>query len=115
MTIAFRSPTPSPISSITSQQIQKVRVPSPASADVLALAKVALSSISEGKNVIIKWRGKPVFVRHRTEEEIEEARSVDIKSLRDPEADDARVKKPRMVGHARCPHSSGMRTHRRER
>jgi ubiquinol-cytochrome c reductase iron-sulfur subunit len=68
----------------------------PASADVLALAKVelALSSIPEGKNVIIKWRGKPVFVRHRTEEEIEEARNVDIKSLRDPETDDARVKKP---------------------
>jgi ubiquinol-cytochrome c reductase iron-sulfur subunit len=67
-----------------------------ASADVLALAKVelALSSIPEGKNVIIKWRGKPVFVRHRTEEEIEEARNVDIKSLRDPETDDARVKKP---------------------
>jgi ubiquinol-cytochrome c reductase iron-sulfur subunit len=67
-----------------------------ASADVLALAKVevALSSIPEGKNVIIKWRGKPVFVRHRTEEEIEEARNVDIKALRDPETDDARVKKP---------------------
>ena len=67
-----------------------------ASADVLALAKVevALSAIPEGKNVIIKWRGKPVFVRHRTEEEIEEAKNVDIKSLRDPETDDARVKKP---------------------
>jgi len=67
-----------------------------ASADVLALAKVevAISSIPEGKNVIIKWRGKPVFIRHRTEEEIEEARNIDIKSLRDPETDDARVKKP---------------------
>jgi len=67
-----------------------------ASADVLALAKVevGLASIPEGKNVIIKWRGKPVFVRHRTEEEIEEARNIDIKSLRDPETDDARVKKP---------------------
>jgi Rieske Fe-S protein len=46
-----------------------------ASADVLVLAlakvEIALSSIPEGKNVIIKWRGKPVFVRHRTEEEIE--------------------------------------------
>jgi ubiquinol-cytochrome c reductase iron-sulfur subunit len=67
-----------------------------ASTDILAFAKVeiALSSIPEGKNVIIKWRGKPVFVRHRTEEEIEEASNVDIKSLRDPETDDARVKKP---------------------
>jgi ubiquinol-cytochrome c reductase iron-sulfur subunit len=67
-----------------------------ATADVLALAKVevALSSIPEGKNVIIKWRGKPVFIRHRTADEIEEAKSVDIKSLRDPESDEARTKSP---------------------
>lgn len=49
-----------------------------ASADVLAMAKVEvdLSAIPEGKNVIIKWRGKPVFIRHRTEAEIQEAESV---------------------------------------
>lgn len=40
-----------------------------ASADVLALAKieVKLSDIPEGKNVTFKWRGKPLFIRHRTE------------------------------------------------
>lgn len=67
-----------------------------ASADVLALAKVEveLASIPEGKNVIIKWRGKPVFVRHRTQEEIDEAREYDWKSLRDPESDENRTKKP---------------------
>jgi len=67
-----------------------------ASADVLALAKaeVDLSSIPEGKNVIIKWRGKPVFVRHRTEAEIKEARAEDWKKLRDPESDENRTKKP---------------------
>ncbi|KAG9124703.1 hypothetical protein FRC07_010562, partial [Ceratobasidium sp. 392] len=67
-----------------------------ASADVLALAKVevAMESIPEGKNVIVKWRGKPVFIRHRTQEEIDEANSVDVKSLRDPESDEARTKKP---------------------
>ncbi|KAI6045033.1 Rieske [2Fe-2S] iron-sulfur domain-containing protein [Pisolithus marmoratus] len=67
-----------------------------ASADVLALAKteVDLASIPEGKNVIIKWRGKPVFIRHRTPEEIEEARSVNWKAFRDPQPDEARVKKP---------------------
>ena len=67
-----------------------------ASADVLALAKVEvdLSSIPEGKNVIIKWRGKPVFIRHRTQAEIDEARSADWKSLRDPQSDEDRVKKP---------------------
>lgn len=67
-----------------------------ASADVLALAKVevGLAAIPEGKNVIIKWRGKPVFIRHRTADEIEEANNVDIKSLRDPETDEARTKNP---------------------
>jgi len=67
-----------------------------ASADVLALAKVEveLASIPEGKNAIIKWRGKPVFIRHRTQQEVDEARQVDWKSLRDPQSDDARVKKP---------------------
>ena len=67
-----------------------------ASADVLALAKVEveLSNIPEGKNVIIKWRGKPVFIRHRTPDEIEEAKGTDWKNLRDPESDDSRAKKP---------------------
>jgi ubiquinol-cytochrome c reductase iron-sulfur subunit len=67
-----------------------------ASADVLALAKVEveMSSIPEGKNLIVKWRGKPVFIRHRTADEIEEANKVDVKSLRDPQADDDRVKRP---------------------
>lgn len=67
-----------------------------ASADVLAMAKIEvdLSQIPEGKNVIIKWRGKPVFIRHRTQGEVEEARAVDWKSLRHPEPDEDRVKKP---------------------
>lgn len=67
-----------------------------ASADVLALAKVEveLANIPEGKNSIIKWRGKPVFIRHRTQSEIDEARAEDWKALRDPESDENRVKKP---------------------
>ncbi|KAF5312461.1 hypothetical protein D9619_003481 [Psilocybe cf. subviscida] len=67
-----------------------------ASADVLALAKVEvdLTTIPEGKNVIIKWRGKPVFIRHRTQSEIDEARSMDWKAFRDPQPDEDRVKKP---------------------
>jgi hypothetical protein len=67
-----------------------------ASADVLALAKVEveMANIPEGKNAIIKWRGKPVFIRHRTQDEIDEANTVDVKSLRDPESDDARTQKP---------------------
>lgn len=67
-----------------------------ASADVLALAKaeVDLNSIPEGKNVTIKWRGKPVFIRHRTADEITEANEVSINELRDPQTDADRVKKP---------------------
>ena len=76
-----------------------------ASADVLAMAKVEvdLASIPEGKNVIIKWRGKPVFIRHRTQDEIAQANKVNIASLRDPQADDDRVKNPEwlvMLGKA---------------
>ncbi|KND01490.1 cytochrome b-c1 complex subunit Rieske, mitochondrial, variant [Spizellomyces punctatus DAOM BR117] len=67
-----------------------------ASADVLALAKVELDmgSVPEAKNVVVKWRGKPVFIRHRTADEIAEARSVPLSELRDPEKDEDRVKKP---------------------
>jgi len=67
-----------------------------ASADVLAQAKVEveLASIPEGKNVIIKWRGKPVFIRHRTGDEIKEAEDAKWESLRDPQPDADRVKKP---------------------
>ncbi|KAI9705524.1 MAG: hsp70 nucleotide exchange factor fes1 [Candelina mexicana] len=67
-----------------------------ASADVLAQAKVEidLSTIPEGKNVIIKWRGKPVFIRHRTGDEIKEAEDTKWESLRDPQPDSERVKKP---------------------
>lgn len=44
--------------------------------------------------MIIKWRGKPVFIRHRTKDEIEEAREIDWQSLRDPQPDEDRVQKP---------------------
>ncbi|KAF4126506.1 ubiquinol-cytochrome c reductase iron-sulfur subunit [Geosmithia morbida] len=76
--------------------VQEFLVNMSASADVLAMAKVEvdLNSIPEGKNVIIKWRGKPVFIRHRTQDEIDEANKVSISSLRDPQADDDRAQKP---------------------
>lgn len=67
-----------------------------ASADVLAMAKieVKLSEIPEGKNATFKWRGKPLFVRHRTSEEISRETSVDMSSLRDPQDDKERTQKP---------------------
>jgi len=66
-----------------------------ASADVLALAKieVKLSQIPEGKSVTFKWRGKPLFIRHRTAEEIEREQAVDPATLRHPQADKERVQK----------------------
>jgi ubiquinol-cytochrome c reductase iron-sulfur subunit len=67
-----------------------------ASADVLALAKVEvdLSTIPLGRNVVIKWRGKPIFIRHRTSDEIDEANQVNLRELRHPEEDAQRVKNP---------------------
>ncbi|MEI7668547.1 MAG: ubiquinol-cytochrome c reductase iron-sulfur subunit [Pseudomonadota bacterium] len=64
------------------------------SADVLALSsiEVDLSPIQPGQNIKVKWRGKPVFVRRRTKEEIESAKSVNVSELRDQQSDDARVK-----------------------
>jgi Rieske Fe-S protein len=44
--------------------------------------------------VIIKWRGKPVFIRHRTQDEIKEAEDTKWEALRDPQPDSDRVKKP---------------------
>merc|ERR1712002_880372 len=65
-----------------------------ASQDVLALAKteIKLADIPEGKNMTFKWRGKPLFIRHRTAQEIEDSKAVDVTTLRDPEEDSARVK-----------------------
>ncbi|PWN96463.1 putative ubiquinol-cytochrome-c reductase Rieske iron-sulfur protein [Tilletiopsis washingtonensis] len=75
-----------------------------ASADVLALAKVEveMASIPEGKNAIIKWRGKPVFVRHRTADEIDEANAVDISKLRDPQKDSDRAQRPEWLVMLGC-------------
>jgi ubiquinol-cytochrome c reductase iron-sulfur subunit len=66
------------------------------SADVLALAKieVKLADIPEGKNVTVKWRSKPLFIRHRTAAEIEKESGVALGDLRDPQADVDRVQKP---------------------
>ncbi|KAK9272627.1 hypothetical protein L1049_003003 [Liquidambar formosana] len=67
-----------------------------ASKDVLAMAslEVDLSGIEPGSTVTVKWRGKPVFIRHRTEEDIKLANSVDLSTLRDPQPDSERVKNP---------------------
>ena len=55
---------------------------------------VDLSAIGEGVIVTVKWRGKPIFVRHRTKKEIEEAADAPLAQLPDPQTDAQRVKKP---------------------
>jgi ubiquinol-cytochrome c reductase iron-sulfur subunit len=64
-------------------------------ADVLALSsiEVDLSPVKEGQTIKVKWRGVPVFIRHRTKLDIEEARKVNLSELRDPEKDEQRVQK----------------------
>lgn len=63
------------------------------SADVLAMASidVDISPVQVGQAITVMWRGKPVFIRRRTDEEIKEARVVTTSSLPDPETDEART------------------------
>lgn len=70
-----------------------------ATADVLALAKIEikLADIPEGKSVTFKWRGKPLFIRHRTSEEISVEQSVAVATLRDAEHDNDRVQNPKWL------------------
>ena len=65
-------------------------------ADTLALAsiEVDVSKIAEGQSITLKWRGKPVFIRHRTAAEIDEALRDDALDMRDPQFDGDRVQKP---------------------
>ena len=61
------------------------------SADVQALSsiRVDISGVEAGTQLTVKWLGKPVFIRRRTEPEIEAARAVDPQSLPDPVAENA--------------------------
>ncbi|MFN0264467.1 ubiquinol-cytochrome c reductase iron-sulfur subunit [Tepidamorphus sp. 3E244] len=62
-----------------------------ASVQALASIEVNLDAIDEGSAITVLWRGKPVFIRHRTAQEIEEARSVDINDLPDQSAENANL------------------------
>lgn len=54
--------------------------------------EVDLTPIAEGQVIKVFWRGKPIFVNHRTEKQIKEAQDVNLSSLPDPQPDSARVK-----------------------
>src|SRR5215831_10288553 len=54
--------------------------------------EVDLGPIAEGQVIKVFWRGKPIYISHRTKKEIDEARKVDWHTLPDPQDDQARVK-----------------------
>jgi ubiquinol-cytochrome c reductase iron-sulfur subunit len=64
-----------------------------ASVKALSSVEVDLSKLKEGQDMTVMWRGKPVFIRRRTKDEVAKARSVSLKDLKDPQKDEARVKK----------------------
>ena len=68
-------------------------------ADTLALAstEVDVSKIAEGQAITVTWRGKPVFIRHRTRDEIARANAIDSAELRHPEEDETRVQKSELL------------------
>ena len=61
--------------------------------DALALAstEIDLTPIPEGESLTVVWRGKPVFIRHRSQEEIQIAQETKIEDLIDIEEDSVRV------------------------
>ena len=76
-------------------------------ADVLALSttEADLAAVQVGQSVTVVWRGKPIFIRHRTPWEITQARDVDLAELRDPVPDEDREIKPQwLVVVGVCPH-----------
>ena len=62
--------------------------------DTLALASIEfdLTKVTQGQQVVVKWRGRPLFVRYRTPKEIAEAVAADHADLRDPATDESRHK-----------------------
>ena len=63
------------------------------SVKALASIEVDISKVKEGQEMTVLWRGKPVFIKRRTKEEISKAQQVNMKDLIDPEEDKKRVKK----------------------
>jgi ubiquinol-cytochrome c reductase iron-sulfur subunit len=54
--------------------------------------EVDLAPITAGQVIKVFWRGKPIFISHRSKKEIDEARAADVNGLPDPQTDQARVK-----------------------
>ena len=65
-----------------------------ASVKALASTEVDVSGVERGQSITVLWRGKPVFIRRRTEEEIAKAKDVKLEDLPHPETDEDRAKNP---------------------
>ena len=65
-----------------------------ASVKALASTEVDISNLEKGQSITVLWRGKPVFIRRRTDEEIAKARDVNLQDLKHPEKDEDRAKDP---------------------
>jgi len=55
-----------------------------ATARALSSTDVDIAALEVGQSIRVMWRGKPVFIRHRTQEEIDAARAVPMDELKDP-------------------------------
>ena len=64
------------------------------SVKALASTEVDISGGERGQSITVLWRGKPVFIRRRTDDEISKAKEVDLKELKHPEKDEDRAKNP---------------------
>ena len=65
-----------------------------ASVKALASTEVDISGVERGQSITVLWRGKPVFIRRRTDEEIAKAKEVNLEELKHPEKDEDRAKNP---------------------
>jgi len=78
-----------------------------ATVKALAVIEADLSAIEVGQSVTFKWRGQPIFIRHRTAAEIETAKAVPLEDMIDPQTDAERV----IAGHEQWLVMVGICTH----
>ena len=61
------------------------------SVKAMSTVEVDISKVDKGKEITVMWRGKPVFIKRRTEDEITKARNISLEELPHPEKDKKRV------------------------
>jgi ubiquinol-cytochrome c reductase iron-sulfur subunit len=63
----------------------------------LSSIEVDIGQVPVGKTITVTWRGKPVFIRHRTKEEITSMQETQLSDLKDPQTDEVRVQDPNWI------------------